>query len=88
MEDSGVFPLSLRCQPYLADVQRDDVSAHLGLRRHHGRLLHLVPIGSQVGQPQVVVHKLEPAERQEQRKGCVAVDRINVRYLSIDVFLS
>lgn len=44
------------------DVQGDDVSADLGLRRHHGRLLHLLPVGSQVGQPQVVVNKLKAAE--------------------------
>lgn len=43
------------------DVQGDDVSADLRLRRHHGRLLHLLPVGSQVGQPQVVVDKLEAA---------------------------
>lgn len=46
---------------YLVDIQGDDVSADLRLRRHHGRLLHLLPVCSQVGQPQVVVNKLETA---------------------------
>lgn len=45
----------------LVDVQGNHISADLRLWRHHGRLLHLLPVGSQVGQPEVVVNKLETA---------------------------
>lgn len=46
----------------LVDVQGNNISADLRLWRHHGRFLHLVPVGSQVGQPEVVVHKLNTAQ--------------------------
>lgn len=46
---------------HLVDIQGDDVSAHLRLGRHHGRFLHFIPVGSQVGQPEVVVNKLKTA---------------------------
>ncbi len=47
---------------HLVDVQGNDISADLRLWRHHGRLLYLFPVGSQVGQPEVVVNKLKPAQ--------------------------
>lgn len=46
---------------HLVDIQGDNISADLWLGRHHGRLLHLVPVGSQVGQPQIVINKLKAA---------------------------
>lgn len=46
---------------YLVDVQGNDISAHLWLGGHHGGLLHLIPVSSQVGQPEVVVDKLKAA---------------------------
>lgn len=52
----------MKQQTHLVDVQRNDISADLWLWRHHGRFLHLFPVGSQVGQPEVVVHKLKTAQ--------------------------
>lgn len=46
----------------LVDVQGNDIPADLWLRCHHGRLLHLFPVGPQVGQPEVVVNKLKTAQ--------------------------
>lgn len=48
---------------YPVDVQWDDVSPDLWLRCHHGCLLHLLPVGAQVGQPKVVIHKLKPTRK-------------------------
>lgn len=53
-------PPSCVTQPtHLVDVQGNNVSADLRLWSHHGRLLHLLPVGSQISQPQVVVNKLK-----------------------------
>lgn len=44
---------------HLVDIQGNYVSAHLRLWCHHGCFLHLIPVGSQVGQPEVVINKLK-----------------------------
>lgn len=56
-----VLLVSKKHGAHLVDVQGNNISAHLRLRRHHGRLLHLFPVGSQVGQPEVVVNELKTA---------------------------
>ena len=48
---------------YLVDIQGNDISAHLWLWCHHGCLLHFIPVGSQVGQPEIVINKLKTGRK-------------------------
>lgn len=41
-------------------IQRNHKPAHFRLRGDHGVFLYLLPVLTQVRQPQVVIHKLEP----------------------------
>jgi len=50
---------------YLVDVQGQHVSAGLGLRGFLRLSLHLLPVRSQIGQVEVIVNELEPAQERD-----------------------
>lgn len=81
---SQIKVYSLGAATDLIDVQGNDVSANFRLGCNHGRLLHLLPVGPQVGQPQVVVHKLEADARNKpegwQRRQSKRVDDVSTTH--------
>lgn len=50
---------------YPVGIQRNDISPHFWLRGNHGISFNLVPVGTEVCQPQIVVDKFKAKEEKQ-----------------------